>query len=101
MGAVDGFAYGPNVSSNLTTSARTISAIFRSGFNESIFIIRPQGLDRLQADVYDRFTDGSGRTAYVNTYTFVRRSGPDTGRQDCLTYNPNSLRIVNEGASGW
>jgi hypothetical protein len=101
MGAVDGFAYGPNVTSNLTTSAREISAIFRTGFDESIFIIRPVGPDRIQADVYDRFTDGSGRTAFVSTYTFARRGGPDTGRQDCLPYNPNNLRIENEGARGW
>jgi hypothetical protein len=108
MGTVDGFAYGPNVTSNLNTSAQAISAIFRSGFDESIFIIRPIGGGRLQADVYDRFTDGSGRTAFVNAYTFARAGGGGgggggggTGRQDCLSYNPNNLRIENEGAQGW
>ena len=107
QGTVDGFAYGPNVSSNLNTSARAISAIFRSSFSETIFIIRPAGVGRLQADVYDRFTDGSGRTAYTATYTFARQRGAGGGggggggRQDCLPYNPNDLRIENEGASGW
>lgn len=102
MGTVDGFAYGPNVGSNLNTSARAVSAIFRSSFNESIFIIRPVRGGRLQADVYDRFTDGSGRTAYTSTYFFARQSGGGgTASQDCLPYNPNALRIVNEGASGW
>jgi hypothetical protein len=102
MGTVDGFAYGPSVSSNLNTSAQAISAIFRSGFSEMIFIIRPAGGGRLQADVYDRFTDGSRRTAFVSTYTFARQGGGGgTGRQDCLSYNPNDLRIENEGFRGW
>ena len=101
QGTVDGFAYGPNVSSNLNATARAVSAIFRTNFNESIFIIRPTGVNRLQADVYDRFTDNSGRTAFVATYTFARQAGPVVSRQDCLPYNPNNLRIENEGASGW
>ena len=107
MGTVEGFAYGPNVSSNLNASAQAITAIFRTGFSEMIFIIRPISGGRLQADVYDRFTDTSGRTAYVNSYTFARQGGGGGGggggasRQDCLPYNPNSLRIVNEGARGW
>jgi hypothetical protein len=103
MGTVDGSAYGPSVSSNLNTSAEAVSAIFRTSFSEVIFIIRPARGGRLQADVYDRFTDGSGRTAYATTYFFARQAGGGggVGRQDCLPYNPNNLRIVNEGASGW
>lgn len=27
--------------------------------------------------------------------------GGGGGRQDCLSYNPNNLRIENEGARGW
>jgi hypothetical protein len=103
QGTVDGFAYGPNVSSNLSSSAQAISAIFRTAFSESIFIIRSVRGGRLQADVYTRFTDSSGRTAYAATYFFARRRGPggDTTRQDCLLYSPNNLRIENEGANGW
>jgi hypothetical protein len=106
MGVVDGFAYGPNAGSNLNNSAEAISAIFRTSFSEAIFIIRPARGGRLQAEVYNRFTDTSGRTAYVNTYFFTRQpggggGGGGGGRQDCLSYNPNSLRIENEGASGW
>jgi hypothetical protein len=50
--------------------------------------------------VYDRFTDGSGRTAFVMSETFIRDTGP-TARVDCLPYNVSSLQIVNEGANGW
>ena len=102
-GTVDGFAYGPNVNSNLNTSAQAISALFRTSFSETTLIIRPARGGRLQADVYTRFTDSSGRTAYTATHFFVRRRGPveETARQDCLPYNPRNLRIVNEGANGW
>jgi hypothetical protein len=103
-GTVNGFAYAPNVDSNLNSSARAISAIFsNSGLGEAIFIIRPAPGGRLQLDVYDRFTDSSNRTAYVGSGTFVRDVGPagPTARVDCLTYNVSSLQIVNEGASGW
>lgn len=103
MGTTAGFAYGPNVSSNLDASAQAISAIFKTSFSEAIFIIRPARGSRLQLDVYDRFTDSSGRTAYTTTATFARRRGGrgPSAREDCLPYNPNKLRIENEGASGW
>jgi hypothetical protein len=100
QGTRNGFAYGPNVSSNLNSSARAISVVFSSGFSEAIYIIRPASGGRLQLDVYNRFTDGSGRTAYVGSGTFIRETGP-AARVDCLPYNPGSLRIENEGASGW
>ncbi|HEY8186177.1 MAG TPA: hypothetical protein VIF64_08915 [Pyrinomonadaceae bacterium] len=106
-GTVDGYAYGPNINSNLTSSTQTISAVFRSDFSERIVVIRSPGRGSLEADVYTRFTDNSGRTAYASRYSFgsVRRGVttiigvPD--RRDCLPYNPRNLRIENEGASGW
>jgi len=106
-GTVDGYAYGPNINSNLNSSTQTISAVFRSSFSERIVVIRPAGSGRLEADVYTRFTDNSGRTAYASRYSFVPvRRGLTTimgvpGRRDCLPYNPRNLRIENEGASGW
>lgn len=114
FGAVDGYAYGPNAGSNLNASAQAVSAVFTTSFSEVVFIIRPSRGERLQADVYTRFTDGSGRTAYAETYSFVRQrggggrgegggrgGGGGVSRQDCLSYDPGRLRIVNEGASGW
>lgn len=113
LGTVEGYAYGASAGSNLGSTAQAISAVFRTSFSEVTFIIRPVRGGRLQVDVYDRFTDGSGRTAYASTSFFERQRergdgggrgggvGGGIGRQDCLSYNPRSLRIVSEGASGW
>lgn len=70
--AYPSYAYGPDVSSDLISEALAVSAIWTTGFSETLMIIRPAGGDRLQADVYTRFTDGSGRTAYAQSYVFGR-----------------------------
>ncbi len=71
-GEVTGYAYGPNVSANLSATARAISAVYTTGFSETILIIRPLGRDQLEASVFTRFTDTSGRTAYTDTYRLAR-----------------------------
>ncbi|HEX8137875.1 MAG TPA: hypothetical protein VF544_09825 [Pyrinomonadaceae bacterium] len=71
-GEVTGYAYGPNVSANLSATARAISAVYTTGFSETIMIIRPLGRDQLEASVFTRFTDTSGRTAYTDTYRLAR-----------------------------
>jgi len=100
LGTKNGFAYGPTVGSNLNSTARAISVVFGSGFSEAIYIIHPAPSGRLQLEVYDRFTDGSGRAAYVTSETFIRETGP-AASVDCLPYNVDTLQIVNEGANGW
>lgn len=70
--AYPSYAYGPSVSSDLITDALAVSAVWTTGFSETLMIIRPAGGDRLQADVYTRFTDGSGRTAYTQSDVFER-----------------------------
>jgi hypothetical protein len=65
-------AYGPGVSSDLISEALAISAVWTTGFSETLMIVRPAGGDQLQADIYTRFTDGSGRTAYSQSYVFER-----------------------------
>ncbi len=99
-GTVDGYAYGPSVTSNLATSARAVSAIYRTSFSETILIIRPLALNRLQLDGYTRFTDSSGRTAYTFHDTFTRVL-QIAAAEDCLNYNPKNLQIRNEGANGF
>jgi len=96
-GKVDAYAYAPNVSSNLVTSARSLTAVYDHGFSTKIVVITPLRGLRLQADVYTRFTDSSGRTNYDATYIFK----PEGIANDCLLYNPDNLKIVDEGASGW
>ena len=71
-GRVGAYAYAPNVSSNITSSAQALSAIFKTSFNETLMIVQPAGTNRLQAQVLTRFTDSSGRSNYSNTFTFNR-----------------------------
>ncbi len=65
-------AYGPSVGSDLVFEALAISAVWTTDFSETLMIVRPAEGDHLQADVYTRFTDGSGRTAYAQSYVFER-----------------------------
>jgi hypothetical protein len=71
-GQVAGYAYGPNVSANLANSAQSISAVFDSGFSQTLIIISPIDDQTLQAEVFTRFTDQSGRSNYSSAYVFVR-----------------------------
>ncbi len=96
-GTVGATAYAPSVSSDLDSTARALTATFNPGFAVKLVVIRPSRGGRLQADIYTRFTDGSGRTNYNATYIFKREGIGN----DCLFYNPHDLRIVDEGASGW
>jgi hypothetical protein len=96
-GTVGATAYAPNVSSDLEATARSLTATFNPGFAVKSVVIRPARGGRLQADIYTRFTDGSGRTNYDATYIFR----PEGIGDDCLLYNPKELKIVDEGASGW
>ncbi len=72
-GEVQAFAYAPNVSSPLDASAQAVTAVFSTGFSQTLVIVRPFGLNRLRAEVYTRFTDGSNRSNYSETYTFNRQ----------------------------
>lgn len=100
-GVVSGFAYSENISSNPVTSARTVSAVYRKSFAETWLIIRPLGGNRLQVESFTRFTDNSGRAAYSTRETFIKQNGQTSSNEDCLSYNPNNLRLVNEGANGF
>jgi hypothetical protein len=100
-GIEDGFAYGDNVSSNLISSARAISVIYRKGFAETLLLIRQAAGIRLQVEEYTRFTDNSGRAAYSSRETFLRDGGETSVIEDCINYNPNNLVIRNEGGNSW
>jgi len=75
-GKVVAYAYAPNVSSDLVTTANTLSAIFNTNFSQTIMIIYPQMVNRIEAKVLTHFTDNSNRTDYTNVYTFTRTVSP-------------------------
>lgn len=66
------FAYAPSVDAHLQSSARAISAIYVKGHATTILVIRPLKDDKLRVDVFTRFTDRSGRTAYTAKFIMVR-----------------------------
>src|SRR5215510_8230337 len=78
-GSVGAAAYAPSVSDDLDAKARALTATFNPGFAVKLMVIKPLRGGRLQADVFKR--EGIGN--------------------DCLLYNPNDLKIVDEGPSGW
>jgi len=80
-GTVKAYAYGPNVSANLSAEANALTAVFRSGFSETLMVIRPSGRDRLSVSVYTHFTDNSRRTDYSSYYTFSRSYSDSMPRQ--------------------
>ena len=102
-GVENGFAYADSAGSDPVNAARMVSVIYRKSFAETILTIRPLAGNRLQIENFTRFTDGSGRSAFVDRETFVREigGGETSTSEDCLSYNPNNLSIRNEGAAGW
>lgn len=75
-GAVPAYAYAPDVSSSISSSARAITAEYTTGFSHTTLVITPSGSNRLTVQSFTRFTDGSGRSNYTNTYQFVRALAP-------------------------
>lgn len=111
-GEVSAYAYATGVSSNLEQNAQAVSAIFTTGFSQTQVIVKPLGSNRLRADVYTRFTDGSGRSNYSASYTFNRQLivgpigpigpvGPiqplPVLEEDCVSFNPNTTTVRNIG----
>jgi len=70
-GRVNAFAYAPSISSNLTDSARALSAVFVTNFSQNLMIIHA-GEYRLYVEILTRFTDNSERTNYQAFYTFTQ-----------------------------
>lgn len=70
-GRVPGYPYGPNVSANLMNTANAVTALYKTGFNETILVLHSNGA-QLRADVFTRFTDNSNRSSYTATYMFAK-----------------------------
>lgn len=70
-GKVPGYPYGPDVSANLTATATAATAIYKTGFSETILVLHSNGV-QLRADVFTRFTDNSNRSSYTASYMFAK-----------------------------
>ncbi len=73
-GRVRATPYATDVSADIRARTRAISAFYRKDFSESLLVLRLSGSGRLSVDVFTRFTDGSGRSDYTNSYTFQRQA---------------------------
>jgi hypothetical protein len=67
-------AYASSVSDDLRGSVRALSVIYIKGHAVTVLIIKPLKDDRLSVEVFTRFTDRSGRTAYSAKYIMVREN---------------------------
>jgi len=65
--------YGPTVSSNLGATANSLSAVYLHGFATRIVVVTPLEENKIQIDVFTKFTDHSGRTPYMLKQILVRR----------------------------
>lgn len=108
-GTVPAFLYAPNVSANMMQTGKVMSANYKTGFNETLVIVKPAGKNRLKAETFTRFTDGSNRSNYTSSYTFKRMlqltpipippqpmplplPGPAI-QEDCVSFNPNTTDV--------
>ena len=73
-GSVRATAFAPNVGSRLPDQARTLLALFNSGFNEKMVVIDVVAGDKLRVEALTRFTDNSRRTAYSAVDTLSRQA---------------------------
>jgi hypothetical protein len=66
--------YAPTAGSELRSTAKVLSAIYVKHFATKVLVIRPLKDDKLRVDIFTRFTDRSGRTAYAASYVMVREA---------------------------
>jgi len=72
-GAGTAFAFAPDVSSDLSSQAQALMAVFDAGFSETTLFIKPQG-NRLSVQSYTLFKDNSGRSNYASSDVFQKSS---------------------------
>ena len=92
-GTVKGIAYGTSVSSDLIRTAKVLTAVFKSGFSETLLVIKARR-NMLKVESYTHFTDGSNRTDYWNVYEFRRARRTASVQEDCISFNPESARVA-------
>lgn len=72
-GVVKAFPYAENVSQSMINNTQVVSAVYNTNFSETVLVIRLLSANKLQIEVYTRFTDNSGRNNYTKKYTFSKR----------------------------
>jgi hypothetical protein len=93
-GTVNADAFAPDVSSDISSSAEALVAVFDAGFSVTTMVITPSG-DMLNVDSYTRFTDSSGRSNYANHYTFQHGGGAPAGLTAPVQDSPASGSVFN------
>lgn len=72
VGNTKAFAYAPNVSDNLEATAKGLMVHYPASFADQILVIESRGPNELSAQFYTHFTDGSGRTNFVENAVFKK-----------------------------
>lgn len=75
-GAIDATPYGPGVRADPMRQPLAISARFVTGSAETLVIVRPTRPGELDAEVFTRYTDRSGRHNVFSTASFRRLADP-------------------------
>ncbi|MCG8342646.1 MAG: hypothetical protein MI684_07400 [Chlorobiales bacterium] len=108
-GKVNTYLYAPNVSANLMQTGKAMTALYKTGFNQTLVIVKPAGKNRIKAETFTRFTDGSNRSNYTTSHTFQRmlqltpiplppqpiplpQPGPAL-QEDCVSFNPKTTTV--------
>lgn len=73
LGEVKAAVYGKGVDSDLSKDATAIVAEFKSGFSTTLMVIKQEPDGKLSTEQFDSFSDGSKRSSYYSTDTFVRK----------------------------
>ncbi|HHE07779.1 MAG TPA: hypothetical protein ENL01_02555 [Chlorobaculum parvum] len=108
-GEVKAYAYAPSVSSPMEQNARAVSAVYNTGFSQTLVIVKALGNNKIRAEVFTRFTDNSNRSNYTAIYTFRRQLqvAPLTPmpipfkpmipvvKEDCISFNPATTTLRN------
>lgn len=96
-GTVNALPYGPSVTTNPLAQTRALLARFAPAHARILMLVERVSGARLRAKVLTRFVDASGRRNYVRTYLF--RKGRPPFREDCVSFNPATTRVVRVGTN--
>ena len=104
-GSVSALPYAPNISSDLSETANALTAEFRTGFSNTLLVVKlPKG-GALRVDAFTHFTKGN-RTDYFNAYKFkavnvkpvnLKPMAMPSVKEDCVGFNPATTKVSRVG----